>query len=104
MKATKYRFHEHGIGYQKGKFLQPWSPQFQIIVSWIDKNSTVLDVGCGDGVLGEKLIKEKNCQVTGIDLDENVVAEAKRHKIQTKIWDVDKGLSYPGNGFDVVVC
>jgi methionine biosynthesis protein MetW len=103
MKATKYHFHEHGVGYQKGRFLQPWRPQFSVIVSWIKKNSSVLDVGCGDGVLGKKLIEEKNCQVTGLDLDENAVAEAKRHKIKARIWDLDDKLPYPDRSFDYVV-
>lgn len=100
----KYRFNEHGVGYQKGKFLQTYRPQFLIIVDWVKKNSSVLDVGCGDGVLGEKLIREKNCQVAGIDLDENGVEEAKRHKIKAKIGNVDDGLPYPDQSFDVVVC
>ena len=35
-------------------------PEFKIISDLIDKNSHVLDVGCGDGILMEFLIKEKS--------------------------------------------
>ena len=34
-------------------------PEFKIISKLIDENSFVLDVGCGDGILMEFLIKEK---------------------------------------------
>ena len=33
--------------------------EFKIISDLIDENSHVLDVGCGDGILMEYLIKEK---------------------------------------------
>lgn len=104
MNKQKYRFHEHGVGYQKGEFLQSFRPQFPIIISLIEKNSSVLDVGCGDGILGDRLIRDKNCQVTGLDLDEQGVTEAKRHKIDAKVWDADGGLPYPDKSFDVIVC
>jgi methionine biosynthesis protein MetW len=100
----EYRFHEHGVGYQKGKFLQSYRPQFSIIIDWIKKNSSVLDVGCGDGVLGDRLIRDKNCKVSGIDLDENGIKEALRHKIKAVVGNVDDGLPYPDQSFDVVVC
>ncbi len=99
-----YRFSEHGIGYRVGKFLQHYRPQFPIIVDWVQPQSTVLDVGCGDGVLGEKLIKEKKCHVSGIDLDEIGVKEAKRHGIIAKVWDVNNRLPYRSKSFDYVVC
>ena len=76
---SKYRFDEHGKEYQLGYTLQPWRPQFPIILSWIKSGSKVLDVGCGDGVLGEKLITQKRCRVFGLDLDEIGVKEAKRN-------------------------
>ena len=34
-------------------------PEFKIISNLIDKNANVLDVGCGDGILMEFLLKEK---------------------------------------------
>lgn len=101
---AKYRFDEHGIGYRVGHTLQTFRPQFPIIISWIPKNSKVLDVGCGDGVLGEKLIKEKQCEVFGIDLDEIAVKEAKRRGIKAEVRDMDDGLSWKNKKFDVVIC
>lgn len=99
----KYRYTEHEIGYQVGRALRPWRPQYPIIVSWVKKGAKILDVGCGDGVLGERLIKEKNCTVYGIDLDEVGVAEAKRRGVKAKVWDIDSGLPFGDKSFDVVI-
>ena len=45
--------------------------EFEIIaeVCYLN-NSSVLDVGCGDGVLMKFLSKEKNIDVRGLELDE----------------------------------
>ena len=97
----KYRFDEHGVGYKLGKTLQKFRPQFSIILGWIPNKSKVLDLGCGDGVLGEKLAKEKTCSVFGFDLDEVAVKEAKRRGIKSKLLDMDDGLPYPDKYFDI---
>lgn len=99
----KYRFNEHGVGYKLGKFLQPNRPQFSIIIDWVKSESKVLDVGCGDGVLGERLVKQKKCRVYGVDLDEIAVKEAERHGIKSQVLDVDEGLPYKDKSFDIVV-
>jgi len=99
-----YRFDEHGKGYKLGKTLQSFRPEFSPIISWVQKNSKVLDVGCGDGALGQKLIKEKNCVVFGFDLDAAGVKEAKRKGLEAIVWDANEKFPYPTNSFDVVIC
>ncbi|WP_461867522.1 methyltransferase domain-containing protein, partial [Hydrogenobaculum sp.] len=47
------------------------------IVKAITDNSTVLDVGCSYGYLGEWLNKNKNCQVYGIDIDADAISYVK---------------------------
>lgn len=100
----KYRFDEHGKGYKVGETLQSWRPQFETIVSWVKPGSKILDVGCGDGVLGEKLIKEKKCDVFGFDLDSVGVAESKRRGMKTRVWDAGEKFPYQNKSFDVVIC
>ena len=46
-------------------------PEFRIISDLIVSNSHVLDVGCGDGILMEFLIKEKNVKIRGIEISKN---------------------------------
>ena len=99
----KYRFDEHGVGYKIGKTLQPFRPQFSIILSWIPKESKILDIGCGDGILGEKLVKDKKCSVSGFDLDPIGVKEAKRRGIKAKIHDMDDSLPYLDKSFDFCI-
>ena len=43
---------------------------FTIISDWIEKNSTVLDLGCGDSTLLNYLVLSKN--VTGYGLEKNI--------------------------------
>ena len=38
---------------------------------------TVLDVGCSNGVLGEAVKRRQNAQVTGVEYDEQLAAEAR---------------------------
>lgn len=100
---AQYRFSEFGQ-YKIGKALTAFRPQFPVIISWVKEGANVLDVGCGDGVLGQRLIKERRCRVHGIDLDEIGVAEAKRRGIQARVFDADDGLPFKAHSFDVVVC
>lgn len=43
----------------------------------IPNNSKVLDVGCWNGNLGQKLTQEKNCEVDGLDVNDKKLEEAK---------------------------
>lgn len=44
----------------------------------IPKNSHCLDVGCWSGNLGRSLIREKRCIVDGIDVNINMLSQAKK--------------------------
>lgn len=48
------------------------------VIRFIKPNSTVLDVGCGSGLLIKTLIDQKNCRCTGVDISEvsiNIIIE-----------------------------
>jgi GT2 family glycosyltransferase/2-polyprenyl-3-methyl-5-hydroxy-6-metoxy-1,4-benzoquinol methylase len=63
------------------------------IINAISENSVVLDVGCSYGYLGEWLIKNKNCQVYGIDIDKEAVAYVKERGYYKDVFNLD--LDYP---------
>ncbi|MDN5302825.1 MAG: hypothetical protein PWQ60_2339, partial [Thermoanaerobacteraceae bacterium] len=63
------------------------------IIKAIPENSTVLDVGCSNGYLGEWLIKNKNCQVYGIDIDREAVEYVRERGYYRDIFNLD--LDYP---------
>ena len=68
-------------------------PEFKIISDLIDKNSHVLDVGCGDGILMQFLIKEKKVNIRGIEISKTKVQNC-----------VAKGLTIiEGNAEDVPI-
>ena len=46
---------------------------YEVIESLIEPNSSVLDIGCGDGQLLDNLIRDKNIKGEGIELDEKLV-------------------------------
>lgn len=68
------------------------------IIKAISENSTVLDVGCSYGYLGEWLIKNKDCQVYGIDIDKKAVAYTKERGYYKDVFNLD--LDYPQNTKD----
>ena len=73
------------------------------------KGKTVLDVGCGGGILSESMA-EKGAKVTGIDLGEKALKVAQLHSLESGI-AVDYQLisveelaeKFPAS-FDVVTC
>ena len=56
----------------------------QIIASLIEKNEVVLDVGCGEGILLNYLLKKKDVDCRGIEInqkEENKCVEKGRSVI-----------------------
>ena len=47
-----------------------------LIQPWINANSRVLDLGCGDGMLLETLGKEKNISGVGLEIDPDNITRA----------------------------
>jgi glycosyltransferase involved in cell wall biosynthesis len=108
--VTRYRAHKVGFGSGEMAFadegydlkLTPSSSHGQL-VSWLSKRrpSRVLDVGCGDGRLGE-LVRLSGHTVVGVDA-------VKRDGVSDRLdafieGDLNQGLPRGlGTGFDVVV-
>ena len=57
------------------------------INKYLDDNNTVIDVGCGSGILGITAAKLGASQVTCIDLDKNAVKVAKDNAITNNVED-----------------
>ena len=47
--------------------------EFKIISNFIEKNTRVLDVGCGDGTLMQFLKNNKEIDIRGIEISKNNV-------------------------------
>ena len=65
---------------------------FKIISDWIEKDSTVLDLGCGDSTLLNYLIINKNISGYGFEKDINKVQDSIKKNINVIQMDFNIGL------------
>ena len=55
----------------------------ELIMHHIDRNSRVIDLGCGDGRLMQRLHDEMGCEVTGVEVEQsNIVAIIQMNDMQ----------------------
>ena len=76
--------------------------EFKIIANLLPLQSRVLDVGCGDGTLIEALIKQKNIDARGIELEENKVKQCISKGLSVIQGNAETELSqFPNNACSV---
>ncbi|OPZ72957.1 MAG: hypothetical protein BWY83_00370 [bacterium ADurb.Bin478] len=76
----------------------------QLIADLVPENSRVLDLGCGDGELLDKLIHEKSVDGHGVELYNEHIYECVARGVPVIHADLDEGLSdYPDGSFDYVI-
>jgi methionine biosynthesis protein MetW len=76
----------------------------QIIASWIEPGSRVIDLGCGEGELLKYLINHKNATGSGIEHSESRVALCIEKGLSVLQGDINEEvLDYPDNTFDYVI-
>ena len=79
-------------------------PEYKIISEMIEKNSTVLDVGCDDGTLMEFLKKNKNVNIRGIEISKDKVQICISKGLTVIEGNAELDLKqFPNNSFDYVV-
>jgi len=78
--------------------------EFKVIADILPNNSRVLDVGCGDGSLMNFLVKEKNIETRGLELDQNNVQECLNKGLTVIQGNAETELyQFPEQSFDYVV-
>ncbi|MFH0896972.1 MAG: methionine biosynthesis protein MetW [Candidatus Bathyarchaeota archaeon] len=78
--------------------------EYRTIIKWIEKGSSVLDLGCGEGELLSALVEEKQVKAQGIEIDEQAIIRCVAHGLSVFQQDIDTGLSeYADNCFDYVI-
>ena len=76
----------------------------QIIASWIEPGSRVIDLGCGEGELLKYLISHKKVTGNGIEHNESRVALCIENGLSVLQGDINaEVLDYPDNTFDYVI-
>ena len=79
-------------------------PEFKIISQLIDENSQVLDVGCGDGILMDYLIKEKKVNIRGLEISKTKVQNCIAKGLTIIEGNAEEDLQqFPNKSFDYVI-
>ena len=78
--------------------------EFKIISDFIEKNTRVLDVGCGDGTLMEFLKDNNEIDIRGIEISKINVQKCIGKGLTVIEGDAEKDLSqFPDGSFDFVI-
>lgn len=76
----------------------------EVIASWIQPGSNVLDLGCGTGDLLYYLKKNKQVSGTGIDFEESNIAQCIEKGLTVLQGDINEEVNdYAANTFDYVI-
>ena len=78
--------------------------EFKVISELIDEKSRVLDVGCGDGILMEYLLKKKVVDVRGLEISKEKVKKCLSNGLAVVEGDAEYDLKqFPDLSFDYVI-
>ena len=78
--------------------------EFKVIADLLPNNTRVLDVGCGDGSLMNFLVKEKNIEVRGLELEKQNVQDCIYKGLPVIQGNAETELyQFPDQSFDYVV-
>ncbi len=77
----------------------------EIICDWIQPNSRILDLGCGDGTLLRHMMDCHNVSGYGLELDDSNVLTCLENGIDVIQSDLDQGLNqyFDDDSFDYVI-
>jgi methionine biosynthesis protein MetW len=83
---------------------EPVRLDHMIISELVRHQSTVLDLGCGEGELLALLVREKGVRGQGIEIDEQAIYKCVAKGLNVLHGDIDTGLSeYLDRAFDYVI-
>ena len=78
--------------------------EFRIIADLIEKNSRVLDVGCGDGELMSFILNNISQDIRGIEISKTNVQKCISKGLTVIEGDAEKDLfQFPNSSFDIVI-
>jgi methionine biosynthesis protein MetW len=79
-------------------------PDFDVIASWIPRGAHVLDLGCGEGTLLNKLLTERAVTGYGVEKNDANVATCVAKGLPVLQQDLESGLAwFDDDSFDVAV-
>lgn len=80
-------------------------PDLAFIAHWVKPGTSVLDLGCGDGVMMDHLQSDKGCRGYGIEIDDDKIPECVARGVSVIQRDLEAGLAiFADEAFDTVLC
>tara|TARA_R110001599_G_scaffold64023_4_gene179483 strand:- start:166350 stop:166967 length:618 start_codon:yes stop_codon:yes gene_type:complete len=80
-------------------------PDLAFIAHWIKPGTSVLDLGCGDGVMMDYLQSDKGCSGYGIEIDDDKIPDCVTRGVSVIQRDLEAGLAiFSDEAFDTVLC
>lgn len=77
---------------------------YKYIVELVDSNTSVIDLGCGNGALIQKLIKEKKVIAKGVELSKSGVEVCIKKGLDVIQGRIDEPLPFSDNEFVYAIC
>jgi methionine biosynthesis protein MetW len=75
-----------------------------VIVGMVDHGAKVLDIGCGDGALMARLVRDRGAKARGLELSQAGVNACVTRGLTVVQGDADADLAgYPDGAFDVAI-
>lgn len=79
--------------------------EYRFIEFWIKDKARVIDLGCGDGALLQRLKKNKQIEGEGIEIAESGVGICLKNGLKVSQGRIDTDLTIiPENTFDYAIC
>jgi len=76
----------------------------KIIINLIQRDTKILDLGCGDGTLLSLLIQHKGCHGTGIEINEKAIYQCVANGLTVSHGDIDSSMAdFSNKRFDYVI-
>jgi methionine biosynthesis protein MetW len=79
-------------------------PEYGRIIGMVETHSKVIDLGCGSGVLLEKLKSEKQTKGFGVELAESGVTICRQKGLEVTQGNIDARLPFEDDAFDYAIC
>lgn len=81
------------------------TPPNEEICALVEEGQKVLDVGCATGRIAEKLKREKNCSVVGIEISKAMAQIARKRCDKVIIANIEllKPIGFPAKFFDIIL-
>lgn len=72
------------------------------LLQFFHRDELVLDVGCGDGTVGNFLQENLGAKVLGIDISKEAVEKAKKSGLDARVCSSEEKFPFKDQSFDVV--